>query len=92
MNPKLMAWALWLSLAANVAAVACWPRVRESEAGNAPPVGRFTFAQQGASITRCDTATGRVEVGAVVAGKWQLVELISAHYPTATGASPLIEP
>jgi len=92
MNPKLMAWALAVSVAGNVAAVGWWVRGRASEAGSAAQVGRYTFAQQGGSVTRCDTMTGRVEMAAVVAGKWQLLEVISAQNPPIGWTLPLSEP
>lgn len=92
MNPKLMAWALAVSVAGNVAAVGWWVRGRASEAASAAQVGRYTFAQQGGSFTRCDTMTGRVEVAATVAGKWQLIEVISAQNPPIGWTLPLSEP
>jgi hypothetical protein len=92
MNPKLMAWALAVSVAGNVASVGWWVRGRASEAGSAAQVGRYTFTQQGASVTRCDTMTGRVEVAAVVNGKLQLLEVISAQNPPIVGGLPLREP
>ena len=93
MNPKVIRWALAASLAANVAAVGWW--VRQPEAGGVErigPVGRDTFAQHGASVTRCDTVTGRVELAAVVDGKMQLLEVISAQNPPIGGKFPLSEP
>ena len=92
MNPKVIRWALAASLAANVAAVGCWVRGRESGSAGAGQVGRYTFAREGASFARCDTVTGRVELAAVVDGKMKLLEVISAQNPPIGGALPLREP
>lgn len=95
MNPKVIRWALAASLAANVAAVGWWVRGREREAaggGLVGPVGRYMFARDGASFMRGDTATGRLELAAVVDGKVQLLEVISAQNPPIGGKLPLSEP
>lgn len=93
MNPKVIRWALAASLAANVAAVGWW--VRQPEAGGVErigPVGRYMFARDGASFMRGDTVTGRLEWAAVVDGKMQLLEVISAQNPPIGGKLPLSEP
>lgn len=96
MNPKVIRWALAASLAANLAAVGFWVRGREREAvvggGLMGPVGRYMFARDGASFMRGDTVTGRLELAALVDGKVQLLEVISAQNPPIGGKLPLSEP
>jgi len=81
MNPKLIRWVLGLSLAGNVAAVGWWLRGRESEAGGASQRGRYVMTRDGASFALCDTVTGRVELVAVVDGKFKVIELLAAKLP-----------
>jgi len=77
MNPKLIRWALGVSVAANVAAVVWWPQRQES----AGQVGRYTVAYGGGGWTRCDTVTGRVEVAALPKdGKFMVAEIMPPRF------------
>jgi len=77
MNPKLILWALGVSMSANVAAVGFWLRERESTG----QVGRYTVAYSGGGWTRCDTVTGRVEVAALPKdGKMAILEIMPARF------------